>query len=375
MPDVLWSRSLDGERPDLLLGEDSILLHYTAAGRQEGGTEIICYDRAGSERWARAGWSVMLSLPGSRFLVNTSEGRPLVVNSEGDVLHRWESGGVEWARRHGDTLLLAGKSQVWAADIEFRRLWQAAWPGQSGPACHCFVGGTFYWVADDHLRSCTPGEQPDVICRLPADLIAGAMNEWEQRTGNSALAGWYIREGMSDVVPFQRGDRPFSFYWRVAFDEDAGQFLLANATAPHLILCLDRSGEPRWCKYTSSGCCGGIPSRLPNGLYVASSGCGGILSWLDGDGAILFQSKPHEGVGLATAYSHEVEVLPDGRCLVDGGPGVVAYGPTGDRLWVFGQGCCRYRCDATREILAGCYWQDNEPKARNRVCLELAHGL
>lgn len=375
MPHVVWSHTMEGERPDILLGEDRILLHYTPAGAMQGGTELVCYDLAGRKCWTRTGWGVLLSLPPNHFLVNTTDGTPLVINRDSDISHRWKGRGIEWAGQYGDTLLLADKQQVWAADLELHPLGQATWPVQSGPGNHCFVGGKFYWVADDSLWCCTAGEQPDIICRLPTDLIAGAMEEWEQATGNSALAGWYIREGMSDFASFQQGDRPFWFYWRVAFDECEGQFFLANAMAPHLILCLDRSGRSRWCKYLSFGCCGGVPSRLPSGLYVASSGCGGILSWLDGDGNVLFHSEPHEGVGLATAYSNEVQVLPDGRCLVEGGPGVVAYGPTGERLWVFGQGYSRYRCDPIRQLLVGCYWQNNEPKRPSRTCVELARGI
>ena len=98
-------------------------------------------------------------------------------------------------------------------------------------------------------------------------------------------------------------------------------------------MCLDRDGRARWCAYLSPGCCGGLPFALPDGRYVASSGCGGVLSWLDADGNILLQSQPSEGVGLASAFSHEVRVLPDGRVLVGGGPGVVAFGPTSERGW------------------------------------------
>jgi hypothetical protein len=375
MPDVLWSRTWEGERPDLLLGEDCVLLHYTAVGGKQGGTRIVCFDLAGRECWTRLGWSVMLSLPGNRFLVNTPEGKPLVVNSDGEVLHRWKSAGVERAERHGNTLVLADKCQVWAADLRLNGLWRAPWLNSSGPMIDCFVDGAFHWVERNELWRWTPRGPTEPVCSLPSDLITGAMDQWEQTTGNSALAGWYIRDGMSDSAPFRKGDRPLFWYWRVAFDLEGRQFFLANAAGPHLILCLGSSGQPRWCKYLSFGCCGGVPSRLPSGLYVASSGCGGILSWLDDDGTVLFQSEPHEGVGLATAYSNQVQVLPDGRCLVDGGPGVVAYCPTGSRLWEFGKDYCRYRCDPTRGILVGCSWYNNEPKARNRTCVELAHGI
>jgi hypothetical protein len=375
VPQVVWSRFLEGERPGLLLGEDRILLHYKAAGGKGAAIESRCYDFEGRQLWSRPGWIGMLTLPRNGFLVNTSEGRLFVVNGGGEIMHRWPSAGVERAVLHGQMLLLADKQRVWAADLELRCLWQFTWPASSGPAIDCFAAGAFYWVGENALWHCTPDRRAEVLCELPSGLISSTMDAWEQGTGNSALSGWYIRPGMSDFAPFQVGDRPDAFYWRVGFDEDGQQCFLANAMAPHLILCLDLSGHPLWCKYLSCGCCGGIPSRLPNGLYVASSGCGGILSWLDGDGNILFRSEPHEGVGLATAYSNEVQVLPDGRCLVEGGPGVVAYGPTGERLWVFGREYSRSCCDPAGQILVGCYWENNEAKAPNRTCLELAHGL
>jgi hypothetical protein len=362
-------------RPDLLLGEDSVLLHYTPAGARQGDVKLVCYNLTGSRRWVQPGWHVLLCLSGSRFLVNNSEGRPLVISGDGDILHRGKLKGVERAQRHGDMLLLADKDKVWAADLELGCLWQIARSGSSGPSIDCFADGVFYWVEGDSLWCCTPGSQPDLLCPLPADRIAAAMDEWEQTTGRSALSGWYTQPGMSDFAAFEMGDRPFVFYWRVVFDDEEGQLFLANAMAPHLILCLDRFGRPRWCKYISSGCCGGAPSRLPSGQYVASSGCGGILSWLDGDGNLLFQSEPHEGVGLARAYSSEVRVLPDGRCLVDGGPGLFAYGPTGERLWVLETVLMRYHCDPDRQILAGCYWENNEPKGPSRACLELVCGI
>jgi hypothetical protein len=358
VPHVVWSRSVEGELPDLLLGEGRILLHYTVARGKKTGTELRCYDLEGVLRWSWPGWRCLLPLPGGRFLVNPPDGRPLVVNGEGDVLHRWRPGEVAGAERHGDMLLLGGMGRVWASDLELCPLWGADWPEPrpSGPVTDCFVGGAFYWVVGDGLWRWAPGGPPEPFCRLPQDLITGAMDEYERAAGNAALAG-------------------FSF-WRVAFDEAAGRFFLTHTLpGPHLVLCLDASGRPRWCRYVSPGCCGGFPSRVPNGLYVASSGCGGVLSWLDRHGRIVFQSEPHEGVGLETAYSNEVLVLPDGRSLVGGGPGVVAYGPTGERLWVFGHGYLRLRCDPAGQFLAGCYWRDEQPAGPSRAWLEMISGL
>ena len=114
---------------------------------------------------------------------------------------------------------------------------------------------------------------------------------------------------------------------------------------------------------------------MPNGLYVASGGCNGILSWLDPDGNLLFQSRPHEGVGLATAYSNEMLVLPDGRVLVNGGPGLVAYSLEGELLWKLGRCCSPFHCDPARRILVGWHWEKSEPDSPTRVCLELWGGV
>src|SRR5947209_8538798 len=129
MPQIVWSLSVPGKSPDLLLGTDRILLHRTVAAGERQVPELLGYDFAGCLRWSRPGWSGMLRLPEDRFLVNTPEGKPLVVNGDGEVLHRWRLGDVERAERHGAVLLLAGTHDVCAADLKLRPLWHAPWPG------------------------------------------------------------------------------------------------------------------------------------------------------------------------------------------------------------------------------------------------------
>ena len=234
----------------------------------------------------------------------------------------------------------------------------------------CFVKGAFYWIEEGSLIMVNLDGESHTLVALPDELISSAMSEYEAATGCSALAGWYSRPGQSGIVPFVMGDRPFGWYWRVSFDEQNDVFYLANATAPHLILCLDRAGRPRWCRYLSCGCCGGTPYALPSGLYVASSGCCGILSWLNREGNLL-QSYPHRGEGLATAYCHEVKVLPDGCCLVNGGPGIVAYSPTGERLWIFEQNYSGFHCDPARQFFVGCYSCIGEEGQTSRTVLQM----
>ncbi len=114
---------------------------------------------------------------------------------------------------------------------------------------------------------------------------------------------------------------------------------------------------------------------MPNGQYIASGGCNGILSWFDGDGSVLVQSLPHEGVGLETAYSHELQVLPDGRTLVRGGPGLVAYSTAGELLWKLEGGYSQFHCDPASGVLIGCHWQKHEPNGPNRTYLEALRGV
>jgi hypothetical protein len=236
-------------------------------------------------------------------------------------------------------------------------LWRLTWPGKS-PGINCFVEDTFYWAEQDEVKYCTRGGRSGTFGRLDEGHIAAAMDRYEQGSGGAI-----------------RLVRDFPFCWRlVCFDKRQRLFFLANFL-PHLVCCLDQVGRSRWCECLGPGCCGGAPYSLPNDLFVTSGGCNGILSWLDGNGNILLQSLPHEGVGLATAYSSELHILSDGRVLVDGGPGLMAYNMAGELLWKFGHSYSQFRRDSARHMLVGCYWQNNEPKSPNLTHLECARGL
>jgi hypothetical protein len=331
-------------------------MHYTVMSDHTV-TALICYDFEGQQLWRHAEWICLLSLPGNCFLVNTPEGTPLVIDGDGHVMYRSGFGGIERVVRHGQMLLFAGANEIHVTDCNLRRLLHFARPEQSRFSIDCYVDGAIYWVEESCLRRCALDGAVEDLFPLPQELIADTMDNWERATGNSALSAWY------------------SYYWRVGFNEDRQEIFLANMLGPHLILCLDRSGQARWCTYLSCGCCGGLPAPLPNGLLVASSGCGGILSWLDRKGRVVLQSVPHEGVGLATAYTSDVLVLRGGRCLADGGPGLIAYGPRGDLEWILPKSYVHYRCDPVKEILVGCYWRTDESKSSTQACLEFCRGL
>jgi hypothetical protein len=131
---------------------------------------------------------------------------------------------------------------------------------------------------------------------------------------------------------------------------------LSNYLYPHLLMRLELDGAARWCTYLSPGCCGGAPAQLPNGTLVVSSGCGGILTWLDPTGQSIHKTKPHEGVGLATAFLPRVRVLSDSSAIVDGGPGVLSYGADGSLQWRWKEDCVRFDYDAGLGLLVTASW-------------------
>jgi hypothetical protein len=100
-----------------------------------------------------------------------------------------------------------------------------------------------------------------------------------------------------------------------------------------------------------------------------------VLSWLDGEGNILFQSAPHTGPGLASAYTDEVFVLPDGRVLANGGPGLVAFDSMGKRLWGFDSFYSQFDYDPAKGVLVGCYWRNDSAGGPKQTTVEFATGL
>jgi hypothetical protein len=329
----------------------------TAARDRRTRTELVCFDLNGDQLWSQPDRRGLLALPAGRFLISTPNGQPLLIHSNGATLRHWRTEGITGITRYGDLLIFADEQRVWGSDFDLNPLWRLRWPGKS-PTIDCFVADTFYWAESNEVKFCTRDGRSGTFAWLEEGLITGALDQYEQAMGGSALPA-----------------RDFGFHWRaLSFDEKRQFFFLANFLS-HLVFCLDGSGRSRWCECLGPGCCGGVPYGLPNGLYVASGGCNGVLSWLDGDGHVLLQSLPHEGVGLATAYTSELRILPDGRVLADGGPGLVAYSAAGNLLWKFGRSYSQFHCDPERHILVGCYWQNSEANNPSMTYLECVGGV
>ena len=195
-------------------------------------------------------------------------------------------------------------------------------PGASRGSRLVVDGGVLYIDDGRVMRSDSQG-RAELVCRIPMELVHMAMNRWEAETGLPALGGVWAAD--------------LGFEWWLSADPELGLFLVNSP--PHLIVHLGPRGNAKWCTYLSPDCCGGAPAHLSTGELVVSSGCGGIVSWLDADGRVPRRSKPHEGVGLACALSPHIRALADGSCIVPGVPGVTAYAADGTLRWIWKEHC------------------------------------
>ena len=364
VPGVLWTKSYEGRRPGILLGEDRVLFHYFTgpenvshlgerviihhSPKPTDPCELVCFDLRGQELWGRSGCCGLTSLPDNRFVVSDHKGVPHIIDGDGRALASWEGQcEIERAVRHHNMFALQAGSTVWVTDLNLRPVNELNWPDKSTPAIDCFVDGAFRWVEGGKLWKRTVLGKPECFGSVPLDLV-------EQATP---------------------GNRRFDYQWQIAFDEDEGVFFLANNLHPHVLICLDHQGNANWCSYLSPLCCGGVGYRLPNGLYVTSSGCGGILSWLDTQGNIQFRSDPPPTPNLAYAFSNVVTVLSDGRSLIWGPGGIVAFDPAGDLLWKAKVHGSQYEVSEERGLLFGCGQAKGESEERTNAVLEAVDGL
>src|SRR5262249_7676304 len=93
-PRVVWSQSLPGQQPGVLLGQNKVLLHYQASRGKQKVFNLVCYDFDGLKQWSQAHWQGLLALAEDHFLVMTSERSPAVINGNGAMLHRGRFGPV-----------------------------------------------------------------------------------------------------------------------------------------------------------------------------------------------------------------------------------------------------------------------------------------
>jgi hypothetical protein len=154
--------------------------------------------------------------------------------------------------------------------------------------------------------------------------------------------------------------------WALSYVEATNTLCLSSFTLPHVLVCLGLDGDAKWSTYLSPGCCGGSPVSLPNGDLVVSSGCGGVLSWLDSTGRVKHRSTPDERRAL---YSSHVTALSDSSCIVRG-DGVASYTADGALRWQQPEDCSCFDYDERLGRLATAGWSQTQNKSVTIRCVK-----
>src|ERR1700690_2171270 len=310
-PQICWERTFPGRNPrQVHLSEDCLAFDYIddqGAGGAYGPSTTVCMDFDGNELWKAPRIRLECPLAGNRFVAVTDSGELCAVHAkDGQVENCGKELGISGPTRvwrQGEHVFILEGNALLIADVRLRPIRRVSVTTNFGEIFahgHVYIeSGTIMFSDFDRAR---------VLCPIPVDLAEAATVRWESETGTPAIGGMLI-DGPFDpstivaAVSDPQKQRPVPMGYRCGYrgllqvEPQTGVVFLANGDPPHLLACVGLDGRPRWCVYLSGACCGGLPHLLANGRYVVSSGCGGTLSWIDGDGHLVAQSKPQEGVG------------------------------------------------------------------------------
>ena len=386
--EICWSRTYEGRNPSRVRFTGSAIACSYIGDQGAPGTPnkhtLISLDPDGAERWKASDFQLEVVLPDERLVGVTHGGKLRVLDRRGrtsdgvlDGRKKIECKSVEAITEHGDGFMVRGKRDIVLVDASLQIVERLPAP-PSGVGT--VVGDGVLYIEGERIMRIDRRGRPELFCPIPIAMTREAMDRWERETGIAALAGIvYTKfDPAEDAVPapanqtsFGLGDRPGFHIWRLEHLAATKTIFLTNATHPHLLVCMGVDGVAKWCTYLSSGCCGGGPTRLPSGELVTSSGCGGILSWLDpGTGAVLRRSERHDGVGLATLYGSRVRAFDDGSCAIDGGAGVVSYGADGTPRWRWPKDSSCYDFEHRLGVLATATWSPGRRKTVSIECVK-----
>jgi hypothetical protein len=382
-PQLCWERLLPGRNPrQVLFGDDCLVVDYIddqGRGGTAGASAAVCMDFDGNERWRAPRIRLGCALAGNKFLATAESGETIIIHAKDGHAEEWgaELGvGHTTTRtwRQGEHVFLLIKEKLLIADLWLRPIRQVALTTNHGAF---FADGHVYLESGSIMFS--DFDRSRVLCRVPSDMAEAAMARWERETGKPAIWGTIV-DGPFDPSTIvasimdakkQRaiavGHR-MRFRWLLRVEPQMGVVFLANGDSPHLLACVGLDGQPRWCVYLSGACCGGLPRLLPNGRHVVSSGCGGILTWIDHNGCVLAQSKPYERL------SNRVIELPDSGCLVEGERGIVSFDADGQVRWVWKHPSTNLGCAPARDRLVAVSWTSRRDDSKI-LSIACARGL
>lgn len=389
--DICWKRTFAGRNPShvFVVGTTVVFSYIDNQGDpgSPGRHRAVCLDLDGGERWSVRDFELHAAVPGERLLGTTASGDLRVLDLNGRNVRGVRNGAKEMrikrvseVRETCKRVLVKTNDEVIVTDLALNMIGRFAPPPQRSAVV---IDDALLYVEGQRIVRRDRHGDVKSLCQIPTELALDAMTRFERETGRSALHGnWKaiinrasgIAAAIDDPAkprPFAVGERPpGGFFWALSYVEPANALFVSNVSLPHVLICLGLDGTSKWSTYLSSGCCGGDPACLPSGELVISSGCGGILSWLDPAGRILRRTTPHDGEGLATAYSSHVSVLADSSCVVNGGPGIVSYAADGTLRWVCKEySSCFDYCEGPG-LLVTASWSGDDRKTVTVTCIK-----
>jgi hypothetical protein len=362
--EICWKRTFDGRSPSRVAIVGTLVACSYIDNQGQPATpdphRLVCLDLEGRERLSVGDFQLEAALHDGRLVGLNRTGELRVVDFKGRKCDGVRDGmkvvsckDVTEVRRTHDGFLVKMKSQVLVTDPSLRVL--DRFPAASRGGGIVVDGGVLYIDDGRVMRSDRQG-RAELVCRIPMELVHVAMNSWENETGMPALHAKL--DPKADL----------GFEWGLSADAELGLFVVNSP--PHLIMHLGPNGNAKWCTYLSPSCCGGAPAHLSTGELVVSSGCGGIVSWLDSDGRVLRRSK------LATAFLPRIRALADSSCIVGGVHGVTAYAADGTLRWIWKEHC--YTAfdydDALGLLVTATRTRDGDKKSVSITCIKNLGG-
>jgi hypothetical protein len=385
MPRDLWRRTFPGRNGDPpVLAGDRVAVGYEA-DQDRGGSPAplaaVCLDFDGGTLWSAHDFVPKAALLDGSLVGLDAAGRVRILDEAGRPrpVPRDVAGlRVRTITRTGSRLHLETDAELLIADRAFTITGRIVIPPIEPHTFRTFTGDGFAWVESDTLMISDAAGAVRAVCTVPVELAEEAMDRFEEETGEPAHGGWVkvdvtveeLKEDPSRLVDairdprrqkrLGRGDRLVDYIWNPGIDREEGVVFLSNVRSPHLVVCVGLDGAPRWCIYLDSGCCGSVPVSLPNGSYVVSSGCGGILSWITAAGYVLHRTGPPVTTDLSGAFGNHFHVLPDSSCIASRGDDVVAHGPAARMLWTVPSAGSDFAYDERRDALFTSAWIEDE---------------
>lgn len=154
------------------------------------------------------------------------------------------------------------------------------------------------------------------------------------------LGAWIGMDGKSKFWDFKAEG---GTDWVVSADAAEDLVFVCNRLPGFTVCCFTRAGKPLWTRCLSSGCCGYRVHALPNGLFAASSGCGGTVSWFDRDGNVLAKSEPLRAPGIGHMLGSDLQIASDSGVFAERLDGtLLGFDGEGHPLWELATGpaCC-----------------------------------